>query len=427
MIVVAVDGQRGDSLARLIQAEGHETHVVSGRMVPAAAVADAMAGEEAAQTLLLLARADILVVDADARSLTADLVAAADRWTLRIVALYERAGERRAAELFGIHAVSREIALEEVVAEILHPVTTTPTQRERGRIIAVWGAQGSPGRSTLAAELATELARDGRRVALIDADSHAPSLGIALGLTEEGPGFAAACRAASRGSLTVSELARVAVQVGAVDVLTGINRPSRWPELDRHRVTGALDICRDWVDAAIVDVAPSLEQDEEIISDVDGPRRNAATRAVLETADVVVAVVAADPVGVARFVRAYPHMREAAPNAQIRVVVNKVRAGALGIDGRGQVRRSLERFLAVDRMWFVPWDVRGADAGLLAARPISHAAPRAGLVAAVRRFVGEAIAPPPRTEGRSEASTLRGQWRARSTRRAREGVVADTA
>ena len=39
-----------------------------------------------------------------------------------------------------------------------------------------------------------------------------------------------------------------------------------------------------------------LERDEEIVSDLDGPRRNAATLAALAAADLVVAVVAADPV-----------------------------------------------------------------------------------------------------------------------------------
>ena len=59
------------------------------------------------------------------------------------------------------------------------------------RVIAVWGPAGSPGRSTLAVELAVELARGGRHIGLIDGDSHAPSLALALGLADEAPGFAA--------------------------------------------------------------------------------------------------------------------------------------------------------------------------------------------------------------------------------------------
>ena len=83
------------------------------------------------------------------------------------------------------------------------PADSTPT-----RIIAVWGPGGAPGRSTLAIELAVELARGGRHVGLIDADTHAPSLALALGLADEGPGFAAACRQAELGGLDARELTR---------------------------------------------------------------------------------------------------------------------------------------------------------------------------------------------------------------------------
>ena len=51
------------------------------------------------------------------------------------------------------------------------------------------------------------------------------------------------------------------------------------------RVGAALDHCRAWVDDIVVDVAASLERDEEIVSDLDGPRRNAATHAALAAAD----------------------------------------------------------------------------------------------------------------------------------------------
>ena len=92
-------------------------------------------------------------------------------------------------------------------------------------------------------------------------------------------GFASACRQAELGELDVRELDRISVPLGGtgVDVLTGLNRPSRWPELSAGRVAAALAVCREWADYTVVDVAASLERDEEIVSDLDGPRRNAAT------------------------------------------------------------------------------------------------------------------------------------------------------
>src|SRR5690606_1727249 len=131
----------------------------------------------------------------------------------------------------------------------------------------------------------------GRSVAVADADTHAASIAPALGLLDEAPGFAAACRLATAGGLTTAELDRVAVPHRAgFRVLTGIGRPSRWPELSAERVVGVLGVVRDWVEETVVDVAAPLEQDEELSSDIAAPRRNAATIQALEAADVVVAV-----------------------------------------------------------------------------------------------------------------------------------------
>jgi len=263
-----------------------------------------------------------------------------------------------------------------------------------GRVIAVWGPTGAPGRSTVAVELAVELARDGRRVGLIDADTHAPSLALALGIADEGPGFAAACRQAEHDTLTPAELSRVSVALGrGVEVLTGLNRPGRWPELSDQRVTAALGVCRTWTDETVVDVAASLERDEEIVSDLAGPRRNAATLAAVREADLVVAVASADPVGIARFVRGHAELRATIGATPVVVVVNRLRGGVLGVDPRGQVRATLERFCGIREVWFLPHDQKAADAAMLAARPVLDVAGRSALSAGVRRLVGEAVAP----------------------------------
>ena len=265
----------------------------------------------------------------------------------------------------------------------------------------------------MAIELACELARDGRRVGLVDADAHAPSIAMTTGLADEGPGFAAACRQAGRGALTTTELSRIASPLGDIEVLTGINRPARWPELSHERVSAALEQARDWADDVIVDVAASLERDEEIVSDLDGPRRNAATLAALEAADLVVAVVAADPVGVSRFLRAHADLRAVVGARPVRIVVNKTRTATLGMDARGQVRRTFERYASAREVWFVPWDPKAADAATLAARPVAEIAGRSALAGAVRRFVGEAIDPPATSRPAAQPGRARSRERAR--------------
>jgi len=108
-------------------------------------------------------------------------------------------------------------------------------------------------------------------------------------------------------------------------------------------------------------------------------------------------VAGADPVGIGRFVRGYAQLRETVGGTPIAVIANRLRPGALGIDARGQVRRSLDRFAGIRDVWFVPQDPRSADAALLAARPIAEVARRSPIVSAVRRFVSEALAVDART------------------------------
>lgn len=336
---------------------------------------------------------DLLVVAARHDTLTRELVTACDREGVRIVPVGDGEAPARLAQAFGLGVpMSPRASGRELVGALRNPLPAAPAPRAGRRVIAVWGPAGSPGRSTIAIELAVELARD-RDVSLIDADSHAPSIALALGLPDEGPGFAAACRQVSLGALDVAELDRIALRLGrGPRVLTGINRPSRWPELREDRVRAALAVCREWADDTVVDVAAPLDRDEEIVSDLAGDRRNAATIAALQEADLIVAVAAADPVGISRFVRGYAQLRETVGATPIAVVANRLRPGSLGIDARGQVRRSLDRFAGIREVWFVPQDPRSADAALLAARPIADVARRSPIVSGVRRLVAEALA-----------------------------------
>jgi MinD-like ATPase involved in chromosome partitioning or flagellar assembly len=271
----------------------------------------------------------------------------------------------------------------------------------RPRVIVVWGPAGAPGRTTIAIGLAAELAARGHAVALIDADTYGGTVAPALGLLDEAPGFAAACRLAGSASLTMAELDRVAQRSAAdggapVAVLTGIGRPHRWPELSSGRVTTVLDRVRRWREVVVVDAGFSLESDEEVSSDLAAPRRNAATVAAIRAADEVVAVGGGDPIGLARLLRMHGDLLEVAEGARVRVVINRVRASALGIDPQGQVRQTLERFAGIRDAVLIENDPDAADLALLTARPVTVAAPRGPLsrgIAELADALGFARAP----------------------------------
>jgi MinD-like ATPase involved in chromosome partitioning or flagellar assembly len=413
-IVLALPAERAESLAEELSLAGV---AVIARMPPERAARLSAHAEE-------LREADALLIPAERALLSPALRGACDRAGVRILTLGDGPAAARLAQRYGLSAPLPLAASGWDVADALHESAPRPSGAgsaddaagdaegvtPRSRVIAVWGPHGSPGRSTLAVQIAAALAAPDRGVALIDADTHAPALALMLGLTDDGPGIAAACRRADIGLLDGAELSRLASPVetagGTIDVLVGINRPARWPELSASRLHRALQACRGWSTVTVVDVAASLETDEEIVSDLEGPRRNAAALTALRAADRIVAVAGADPLGIARFVRGYAELRAEIGEVPVVVAVNKVRPGPLGIDARGQIRRALDRFSGIRDVHFLPYDQRALDAAALHARPVSDVSGRSPFTAAARTLA---------------LALLREDEPAPTTRRARRG------
>ena len=374
-VVVAIPQPRAGELAAELALEGIEVVAI----LSPTAVIEVPPGAEA------------IIVPATRAVLNAELISACDRAGVRILAL--GGADSRLLGRLGLSAALRpEAAGWEVAAALVSETDAVPRAQSvlPHRVIAVWGPHGAPGRSTLAIQLAVELSRRGRRTALVDTDTVAPALALLLGLSDDAPGVAAACRRAERGALDSAELTRLATPLatggGDIEVLPGINRPSRWPELSSTRLRATLDACREWSEETVVDVAAAFDADEEVTYDLAGPRRHAATTASLNGADLILAVASADPLGISRFVREHAELRRLTAPTPVIVVVNQVRPGPLGIDARGQVRRTLERFAGITDVVFLPFDQRAADAALLHARPMTDVAPRSPFLAAVRRL-----------------------------------------
>jgi Mrp family chromosome partitioning ATPase len=200
-----------------------------------------------------------------------------------------------------------------------------------GRLVAVWGPTGAPGRTTVAVNVAAELAASGVPTLLADADVYGGVVAQVLGFLDEAPGLAAASRLANNGQLDLAALAAAAPQAAPnLRVLTGISRADRWPELRPSALDQVWLLCRSLAAVTVVDLGFCLEQDEELSFDTAAPRRNGATLATLDAADTVLAVGAADPVGMQRLVRGLAQLREVLPGALPRVVLNRVRRGTVG-------------------------------------------------------------------------------------------------
>jgi MinD-like ATPase involved in chromosome partitioning or flagellar assembly len=363
-------------------------------------VARAASAAEAASLVFALAP-DALVVAAEPRYLGERVLAACDDAGVRVVALTSGDADRRLAASLGLVETTDAAAGWPAVEHALlgSPRPTPARARDgHGTVIAVWGPAGAPGRTTLAIGVASELAALGHAVALADVDTHGASVAPALGMLDEAPGFAAACRLAGNSALTHEELERIAQRytssLGGFRVLTGIGRPSRWPELSGERVAAVIALCRTWVDFTVLDIGSSLENDEEISSDLFAPRRNAAAVTAVREADRLIAVGAADPVGLSRFLRAYVDLEEVASTGDITVVMNRVRASAIGMNPHGQVTQTLSRFGGIEAPVLVPHDQSALDGAVLSGRTLADSAPRSPARLAIKTLVEGRIVPP---------------------------------
>lgn len=258
-----------------------------------------------------------------------------------------------------------------------------------GTVVALWGPIGSPGRTTLAINLAAEQAAAGMKVMLIDADSYGASIGASLGLLEESASFAQACRSADQGNLSPARLAatstRVVFKGGTFSLLTGLTRSDRWPELRASAVERVLHLARETVDLVVVDCGFALENDEELSYDTVAPRRNAATLKVLAEADIVFAVGSGDPLGIPRLIRGMDELAKHSLAADVRVVVNKVRRKAVGGTAEKSLLQAWERFgpgPAISH--FLPWDHELTAKALLEGRLLLELEPESALRRAIQ-------------------------------------------
>lgn len=279
----------------------------------------------------------------------------------------------------------------------VEPVAPYPSEPVigEGRIVAVWGPTGAPGRSVVAVNLAAELAGLGCSTLCIDLDTYGAALAQMIGLLDDGSGVAAACRAANAGTLDTATLRQLAAEVRPrLRLLTGITGPHRWPELRAASVDVILDRAKCGFDHVVVDVGFCVEQDEELSYDTIAPRRNGAAVDVLRAADLVVAVATADPIGIARFVGAIGELPRSPHGTPPVTVINRVRRGAVG---RGepsqQIALALGRYADIGDAVMVPDDPSTADAAVATGRTWAEVAPSSAARSAVRdlarRVAGE--------------------------------------
>jgi len=197
-----------------------------------------------------------------------------------------------------------------------------------GSVVTVWGPMGAPGRTTVAIGLAEALSDRGLRVCLVDADTYAPSVAMALGLVEETSGMSVACRQAEAGTLSPTSLASLTMSPrGAAHsrwrVLGGIAQASRWPDVRSAALDRLWQAARASFDMVVVDAGFCLEEDDS--PGAWARQRNAAALSATAQADRLVVVADGSGLGAARLLAGWSAVDRQSNGIPVTLVRNRAR------------------------------------------------------------------------------------------------------
>jgi MinD superfamily P-loop ATPase len=290
-------------------------------------------------------RLDVVVAGAETTWVTPARIAAWRRRGLRVVGIFP-CGDGPARQRL-IAGGADEVLPDntppgEVVRTIrlLRPAAEAVAAASPGRLVAVTGAPGAPGRTEIALSLAWNWAAR-HRTLLLDLDSAAPALAVRLGRPPRPDLIDAAEAVHESGALPPRTLARC----GPLHLVVGATRHGE-ALLPSHLVADVAAAARSVAEVVVADAGPS-RGDEPL----------------LKSADAAVLVAEASPVGLVRAARLAADWAGPAP----RLILNRMH------------RNSAADMVAAARRW----------TGL---EPAALVPARAAIAAAARR-----AAPPART------------------------------
>jgi len=337
-------------------------------------------------------QADAVVVAADLSGLDATAIDQLQLHGLRVVAVVPPGPAADVARIRAARAGLRRVVAEDALGQLasvltapdgtddvraVEPPAPPPREPVRGRVIAVWGPAGAPGRTTVAVALAAELARRRLTTVLVDADPYGGAVAPLLGVLDEVSGLLSAGRLSSAGELPERFGSVLRTYGGHLGVVTGLPRADRWPEL-RPGLVGEIADCGRGSGYVVVDTGFSLEDDGA--EALGRTARNQLTLDAVGAADEIVVVGAPDPVGLSRLARALVDLRERT-TLPPHVVINRMRA-SLGWSER-EVAAMVEGVVRTAGVWFLPDDRVAVDRAAAAGRTLLELVPDAALPRAV--------------------------------------------
>jgi MinD-like ATPase involved in chromosome partitioning or flagellar assembly len=217
------------------------------------------------------------------------------------------------------------------------------------KLIAVTSPHGSTGKTTIAINIALELAAEKYKVLIIDSDLAGSSVANYFCLSELPAGLAGALRIASQKRFDEIQLERLSVQVPktSITVLPGI-----MGELTVEPTTDSL--------LEIIKVAKQAF-DFVVVDSGSVPSKNLEfnlAKGFLQQADLVVLVSSADPVGIYRLLAIEASILEL--TIEPKLVINRLRNSVIP-QAKSEIKTTLSKLGSIEVAAFFPEDSAQVD------------------------------------------------------------------
>jgi MinD-like ATPase involved in chromosome partitioning or flagellar assembly len=311
---------------------------------------------------------------------------------IRLVGISPDPATRERLETLGARVLGPDASVDDIVENCR---SAPPLPRDglsghdatpRGRLIAVWGPKGAPGRTRVAIELAAELATSEPDTLLIDGDPYGGDILALLAITEELPTVVWAARSAGDETLTGAHLLRDLRRTAHNGplLLPGLPRAELWSEVADFGWRRLLMLARAAFAYTVCDTGGCIEPD---VSPLPGSTegRNRMARSVLASADRVIAVCRADAIGIKNFLWGLEELKSLVDLDRVMVVANRVRRSQ-----EREVGDIVRRHIGKRPTAYIADQPTDLERAVLAGKALRELTPKSDFCAAMRT-VGAAL------------------------------------
>ena len=218
-------------------------------------------------------------------------------------------------------------------------------------VIAVTSPHGSTGKTTVAINIALELAAEKASVLLIDGDIQGPAVANHFALTQQPAGLQAVLRIASQKRFDLEQLERLSFQFqrSTLRIMPGSqNFPSQ--PFDQESLANLLETARSSYEFTVIDLG-------SLSADAIGTQSE-LTNTIISLADRAIVVCLADPIGIFRLLGIENLI--ASSSHPVDLVMNRVRNSVIA-SARREIAITLQRLSTLEPKAYLPDDPQHID------------------------------------------------------------------